>query len=521
MGVEGIGPSEEELGIKPTEVPTEADAINETKKQTEQPEEAIEGNHLIRKEVETLAKGIVERTGIEVRDARFLAEANLAGRSAYALARMASRQEKRPVFVINNARQGAFLQLGFPHWLANFRSQEQAEEFIAELNTDNNYTRKSQELDRKIHELREILRKRLPELNNSKLDRNFRSGYFPDEKKSILTALEYADPSADVFLEIKTLAVHSRGEISDSEQRYLSKVSSEGRIPNPEYQADQKGHDKRAERRFTEHLFEQKLNILLTEIFILKDELRAVIMQQAQGWLNNGQIDNFVYSVNHYKKSSGGGDEGEGNAFQTRKFLATIAEPSTLVFTNDVHNIYFDNPEDYATYTLNSEILASDRSAIGAGGQILNVNRIHTVLDYPQSMPEAAKPLTGHHRDILHRIADEKPKVIDTWVIAPLQRTWRSRFDTGGQYPITGGELDTAEKFTNPYSLRLGYRNQSSREREGIRLMRTEIERLKRNPSWLREEMPKIFHEANYTFGGPEDEEFLGEVEIEEGKKNE
>lgn len=517
MGVEGIGPSEEELGIKPAEEPTEAVA----------PEifEKAQNEQEIKAGIDAEVAEIVERTGLPEKAIQFLVEANRTGKSLHTLAELTSRQEKKPVFVMNNARQGAFLQLGFPHWLANFHSQEQAEEFIGELHADEEYAKTEQELQKKIAYLKELL--------NEDIDSK--------RREFLNTCLHYHDPSSSVELELKYELPSDVGSLyANYLNSYLQKVHN-GETVFRRYLQSAFRDDDNVERSYVKLNTGRKIAFLLTEIMILKDELRAILLQRAKEWIDDSKIESFVYPINHYKASSGTGEgtrDIEARLF--RKIGATLQKDDVILFFGDVHIGGYGHFRSAIFNTNYGNDVSWGRTRSSGLTQSpferLFEDRIKTstkiILEYPGTYSSNADNADSNqstdltnYQTALARIGKNQSKMVDIWVVSPLQKQEEREFPYTTlemHYPIRGGN-DT-EYFTGPSSLRwFGcFPPEHPRERTiDIDSMRQEVERLKGNPSWLREEMPKIFHEANYTFGGPEDEEFLGEVEIEEGKKNE
>jgi len=516
MNPEGIGPSEEELGIKPAERQQEA----------ELPEifEKAKNEREIESSIDAEVSDIVERTGLRGGAIQFLVEANRAGKSFNTLAELTSRQEKKPVFVINNARQGAFLQLGFRHWLANFHSQEQAEEFIGELHRDEEYAKTERELKEKIEALRRLLSEFIADIENQSFNHKKVGDY---HKYQILTDLQYNDPADDVNLELlfELPSISASGEEQCGHYDYFKRNYPELNLPDT----------------FEEYIsgyvwnldISKKIAFLLTEIMMLKDELRATVLQQAKQWIDDSRIESFVYPINHYKASSSGPTAVEGRLF--RKIGATLSEQDTIFLFGDVHlTLYSRFGGDRHRSAMNGPLgmwgkyvmSQTNNFATQLRGHIRSSARI--MLEYPgtEAFISAGngyyQPVErANYETALRLVGENHPKMVDVWVLTPLQRKQEKYDPDHFLYPRIGH----SEEGTSPDDLRRvglwGHNYQSINRMNYISLMRQEVERLKGNPPWVRSLTPRIFHEANYTIGGPEDEEFLGEAEIEEGKNNE
>ncbi|MDP2668877.1 MAG: hypothetical protein Q8P07_03535 [bacterium] len=190
------------------------------------PDSRILGEEVLSKyEIIEPTKG--ERFQIEV-----LLENFRTGKHLSNLCHQISKQERRPVFTINNARMGAMLQNGFQHWLANFSSKEQANEFISSLEEMVEYRQEMDKLNRLIEDFRKFLK-----------DNNFPSEFYL-----------LKDPSSNILLELLASYASSRGIAENKE--FIKRI--------PEF-------DKCRPR----------ISAYMHDSFQIKDKIRTLIFRQA------------------------------------------------------------------------------------------------------------------------------------------------------------------------------------------------------------------------------------------------
>ncbi len=388
---------------------------------------------------------------VEYSNLESMVEFERAGKNLANFSRRLSKQERRPVLVLNNPRTGAFLQLGFRHWLANFKSEDQAKKFLAELENDPGYAQMMAELHEKTEQIKAALKPRKTEFNKSESD-------------AISSEI---DPTADIRLDL-------------SLWHYFNFQSKEE---------------------------VQKFGDLLWEVYRIKDKIRASIFHQAKKWIDAGEIDSFVYPINHWKVSGHGLERYEFEHDGATKLNETIALPETLVVSADVHKSYgvrgrrkglgmdeggelsnrLQNYRDHHPEAIDTDPFV--RLLAGA-------KSVRASLEYPLS-PNAQGKLHSVQKNPLNKAKFSGAKIIDVQVLFPSQAIGGSHPDA--TYPYTG----LTESRSEPFRVM-----KMNEERPDIRnqnlALRKASEALRGNPDWIKKFKPQIMLEPNYTFAGPE-----------------
>lgn len=362
-----------------------------------------------------------------------------------------SSQEQRPVLVLNNARVGALFQIGFQHWLQNFKTHTNALCFVEHIKQDPSFQKVNLELHRQIESLSKLLL----------------------ENKNAKYSTFQNDPSLDLRLE------------TDLYHHDLQPVT---------LRIDAKS--------------------LLASIQKGRDQVRSIIFMHAQDWLHRGQLRSFVYPVNHFKLSSNGGVDGEMDRFAEDKFHDTLFFEGSLLVMADAHTFY-KGPTARSTLArrLEKHNLQDDHSQEDSIVQLLLRNEVHSaVLEYPFS-PAArvnykdstllATPRGASiQKSILEDIGDKRTsgnpvKAVDLFVTFPSQgistigKDWNT-----GHWNRGGRRNEIYEYFDYDPEFLMSCENYEEERRL--------VDDLQRTPSWV-PTVEKIIVEPNYGYqGNPE-----------------
>ena len=378
-----------------------------------------------------------------------VAEFERAGKHLSNFCRRVSSQEHRPVLALNNPRSGAFMQLGFTHWLANFKTEDQADAFLQELETNQAYAELQQELHSGIEELKK-------EMVHGDTD--------PNIDQRLRERATSTDPTADLRLE--TLGL---GRNRFNLQTHKFDPPTE---PN-----------------------RLAIHSTLLKTYKTKDKLRAFIFRQAKQWIDAGKIDSFVYPINHWKISGGALDPEEFNVYGEAKLSETIMDTDALVVAADVHAGYRSgkNMGGEISNNLHNEAWNGDHEAFrgyrpGPFTKYLQkASQLRGALEYPLGSGRSGKlKIHSVQKDLLHQIQGNNIKILDVQVLFPSQS---QRGQYSPQETLTEHNAEPGSVMNDDYD---------------NAILRKATEDLRRNPEWIKKFKDRIMLEPNYTFAGPE-----------------
>jgi hypothetical protein len=396
-----------------------------------------------------------------------------AGRNLSNLGHHISEKLHRPVLALNNPRAGALYQIGFNHWLENFGSREKADQFLTELESNRHYEETLTHLNEQIEklrqalvQLRDVVGESLPELSTNLLNE----------------IIGLPDPSIDIRLEqISTQTRFVHIEETRRATRASRRMSEFFHNSYPEH------------RQYIDEYLDWLDSALLT-INSIKDHLRSMIFRQASEWLQTGQIESFVYPVNHWKLSSNGPKEIEIDRYGQAKLYETVAQPETFVLFSDAKTYYWREPEQLKMRSgMRREFQGGTGRGSGYGqGSFANVIRgsqiISEALEYPLS-PHAPHALASTQKRLLGMV-EADTKVLDVQGLFPDQDDEKRR----GSSAL---ESETSEISIDPSILM-----QHSEKSQAVARV---VEELQDRPEWLNDLKSRIPLESNYGYNGPEE----------------
>ncbi len=414
-----------------------------------------------------------------------LAEYVSAGKNLANFCKRLSRREKKPVFVLNNPRTGAFLQLGFKHWLGNFSTEQEATQFINDLESDPEYSELQKALQEQIEYLKTDLRK---------------SKASPSSKEDIERLLELPDPTSDINLELyfrlnppaSLLTVYStkdkmRAVILKHAKHWLDA----GRIDSFVYPIN---HWKKSggamESETDSEMFvvgEAKLaeSVSLPNILIVGADVHGTYPDDLKH--RGGQFP-LTSMIDEYKDAAG-----LDAAFNALREIGREPKPDDGVFGDEAFTSrYLRNPDSFKHKFYD---------------EMKKATYISRGLEYPGSENASGK-LHSVQKVILDEVSKKHPKIISLQVLFPSQKTTDETFIEleNGKFKRGHSQIimdNTGESNADPfYAMKKSDLNIAFRKA---------TERMRGNPSWINKFKDRIMLEPNYTYAGMELEDEITE----------